>query len=87
MTLYRMLPGNEPVNAACAFMGEHGPCFLCHWGGEDIPPSPDLEIESESSGLVSVCWSPRAERWLHVADGISCYAIRSGADMGVSEEN
>ena len=86
MTLYRLLPG-EPVNAALSYMGEWGPCYCAQWGGEDIPASPDLEIVSESTGLVSVRWSPRAERWLHVADGIACHAIRFGADMGISEED
>ena len=87
MKLFHLLPGNEPVNAALSYMGEWGPCYCAQWGEEDIPASPDLEIESESSGLVSVRWSPRAERWLHVADGIACHAIRFGADMGISEED
>lgn len=87
MKLFHLLPGNEPVNAALSYMGEYGPCYCAQWGEEDIPANPDLEIVSESSGLVSIRWSPRAERWLHVADGIACHAIRFGADMGIGEEN
>lgn len=86
VTLFHLLPGLEFDNAALSFMGEHGRCYCCQWGSTDIPACPDLEIVSESFGGLSVRWSPRAERWLHVSDAVVCHAVRAGADMGIEEE-
>lgn len=86
VTLFHMLPGLLFDNAALSYMGEHGRCYCAHWGSTDIPANPDLEIVSEPFGL-TVRWSPRAERWLHVADGIACHAIRTGAAMQIREED